>query len=225
MSEVAPRTAALAKAKSTGTTDQSSKARFLLAADELFVRHGYDGCTIRAIAAQAGTSLASLSRNWKSKRHLFEEVFQRHFEPIHQAQHEKFDALEKRGNPGVRDIIEAFFESAISRSGSDGEVRLSHMVYCCALTDPSEEARSITRPMVKPVRSRLIALMRQAMPDIDEERFFLVMTIVLGTYLYPQTHGARLAAIMDFEISRMDWAKAAGVLADLMSSGLAAPTR
>jgi len=220
MNDLSPRRAPLDKARPQAA-DQSSKARFLLAADEQFIRYGYDRCTIRAIAAQAGTSLASLSRNWKSKRHLFEEVFQRHFEPIHKAQHENFDALERLGNPGVRDIVEAFFDSAISRSGSEGEARHSHMVYCCALTDPSEEARSITRPLVTPVRSRLITLLRRAVPDVDEERFFLMMTIVLGTYLYPQAHGSRLAAIMDFDLSRVDWTKASGTLADLVSSGLA----
>lgn len=207
-------------AKPQAASDQSSRARFLLAADEQFVRYGYDRCTIRAIAATAGTSLASLSRNWKSKRHLFEEVFERHFDPIHKAQHENFDALERQGNAGVRDIVEAFFQSAISRSGGEGEARRSHMVYCCALTDPSEEARTITRTLVTPVRTRLITLLRQAMPDIDEDRFFLVMTIVLGTYLYPQAHGARLASIMDFDVTRVDWTKAAGTLADLVSSGL-----
>jgi AcrR family transcriptional regulator len=221
MSDTAPRRALATRSGQDGAADQSSKSRFLAAAEELFIRNGYDGCTIRAIAAQAGTSLASLSRNWKSKRHLFEEVFERHFEPIHKAQHENFDALEKRGTPGVREIILAFFESAISRSGSEGEARHSHLVYCCALTDPSEEARSITRPLVTPVRGRLIALLRGAMPDIDEERFFLVMTIVLGAYFYPQAHGTRLAAIMDFDIGKVDWTKAAGTLADLISSGLA----
>ncbi|BAK65806.1 TetR family transcriptional regulator [Sphingobium sp. SYK-6] len=221
MSDRTPRRATSGKVMAEGSADQSSKARFLLAADEQFIRYGYDRCTIRAIAAQAGTSLASLSRNWTSKRHLFEEVFQRHFDPIHKAQHENFDRIEQLGKPGVRDIVQAFFESAISRSGSEGEARRSHMVYCCALTDPSEEARSITRPLVTPVRGRLIALLRRAMPDIDEERFFLMMTIVLGTYLYPQAHGGRLAAIMDFDISKMDWSRASDTLADLVSGGLA----
>lgn len=221
MNDVSSVPPSLAKAKANGAVDQSSRARFLLAADELFIRHGYDGCTIRAIAAQAGTSLASLSRNWKSKRHLFEEVFQRHFQPIHQAQHENFDALEALGAPGVRDIIIAFFESAISRGGSEGEARRSHMVYCCALIDPSEEARSITRPLVTPVRERLICLLRAAMPGIDEQRFFLVMTIVLGAYLYPQAHGSRLASIMGYDLGRMDWGKAPATLADLITAGLA----
>jgi AcrR family transcriptional regulator len=200
--------------------DQSSRARFLEAADDQFILHGYDGCTIRAIAAQAGTSLASLSRNWSSKRHLFEDVFERHFTPIHAAQNASFDALERVGNASVRDIIQAFFDSALSRSGSAGENRKSHMVYCCALTDPSEEARSITRPLVTPVRNRLIALLRQAMPELDEHSFFLAMTIVLGAYLYPQAYGERLATIMDVDLGPFDWHKASQTLAHLISAGL-----
>lgn len=216
-----PEQTAVTKASKAKTVpDQSSRARFLEAADDQFILHGYDGCTIRAIAAQAGTSLASLSRNWTSKRHLFEDVFERHFSPIHAAQNASFDALEQAGNAGVREIVQAFFDSALSRSGSAGENRKSHMVYCCALTDPSEEARSITRPLVMPVRNRLIALLRRAMPELDEHSFFLAMTIVLGAYLYPQAHGERLATIMDIDLGTFDWHKASQTLANLISGGL-----
>lgn len=200
--------------------DPSSRDRFLEAADEQFIEHGYDRCTIRAIAAQAGTSLASLSRNWTSKRHLFEEVFKRHFDPIHEAQQASFDELERMENPSVRQIIQAFFDSALTRSGSAGETRTSHMVYCCALADPSAEARNITRPLVMPVRARLIELLRRALPDLDEQTFFMAMTIVLGAYLYPQVHGERLAGIMGFDPRTIDWRKAGATMADLISMGL-----
>lgn len=207
--------------KAATRLDLSSRERFLNAADEQFILHGYDGCTIRAIATQAGTSLASLSRNWTSKRHLFEEVFRRHFDPIHAAQHRNFDALEQTGDPSVRQIVAAFFESALSRGGSAGENRKSYLVYCCALADPSEEARSITRPLVTPVRARLIGLLRKALPDLDEQRFFLAMTVVLGVYVYPQTHGERLATTMGIDAETIDWPKAVEVLAEFVSNGLA----
>lgn len=206
--------------KPAGRADQSSRARFLEAADDQFVRNGYDRCTIRAIAAQAGTSLASLSRNWTSKRHLFEDVLRRHFDPIHAAQNASFDLLEQRGGARVRDIVQAFFDSALRRSGATGADRKSHLVYCCALIDPSEECRSITRPLVMPVRGRLIALLRRARPDLDEQRFFLAMTIVLGAYLYPQAHGERLAGIMNIDPASIDWSSASATLADFISTGL-----
>lgn len=200
--------------------DNTSKQRFLEAADSQFIAHGYDRCTIRAIAAQAGTSLASLSRNWSSKRHLFAEVFARHFDPIHAAQNAAFDRIEEAGEVTVRAIVGAFFGAALTRE--HGPARTSHRVYCMALLDPSEEARSITRPLVAPVRLRMIGLLRRALPELDEGRFFLAVTVVLGTYLYPQAYGERLAGVMGVDIASLDWEEAAEALAVMISSGLAA---
>lgn len=206
-------------AAETGLRDHTSKQRFLEAADRQFIVHGYDRCTIRAIAAQAGTSLASLSRNWASKRHLFAEVFARHFNPIHAAQNAAFDRIEYAGELTVPAIVRAFFGAALSRE--DDPSRTSHRVYCMALLDPSQEARSITRPLVAPVRLRLIGLLRRALPDLDEARFFLAVSLVLGTYIYPQAYGERLATVMDFDIASLDWEQAAEALTIMISSGLA----
>ncbi len=211
----------------TGT----SRDRFLVAAEDQFIARGYDGCTIRAIAAQAGTSLASLSRNWTSKQHLFSEMLARHFDPIHAAQHARYDALEARGELTAVAIAEAFFGSALGQGTNSGERAAgapdtgehgerSHRIYCLALLDPSEEARAITREMVAPVRARMLGLMRRALPDLDETRFFLAMNVVLGVYIYPQAHGRRLAGIMGFDIGSIDWAEAARTLAEMVAFGI-----
>lgn len=199
----------------------TSRQRFLEAADDQFILNGYDRCTIRAIASHAGTSLASLSRNWTSKRHLFEEVFKRHFDPIHAVQNEGFDDIERSGEFTVRGIVSAFFGAALARE--DEASRKSHRVYCMALLDPSEEARGITRPLAEPVRARLLMLMRRALPHMDETRFFLAMNVVLGVYMYPQAHGARLAGIMNYDIAAIDWAEATEMLARMVSDGLTNP--
>lgn len=196
--------------------DASSRERFLAAAEDQFIANGYDGCTIRAIAAQAGTSIASLSRNWNSKKRLFEEVFARHFDRVHKGQHAGFDAIETSGSITVEAVTAAFFASAIGRSDDEK----SRRVYCLALLDPSEEARSISRVMVEPVRSRLIALMRRALPTLDETRFFLAMSVVLGVYIYPQAHGARLAGVMGFDLDTLDWSAASQSLARLVAYGI-----
>ncbi|TNE38784.1 MAG: TetR/AcrR family transcriptional regulator [Sphingomonadales bacterium] len=200
--------------------ENSSRQRFLEAADDQFIAHGYDRCTIRAIAAKAGTSLASLTRNWKGKKDLFSEVFQRHFDPVHSAQNERFDVLERSGDLSVRSIAEAFFCSAFGKSGGDGNVRRSHLIYCLALTDPSEEARAIARSIVMPVRARVTDLFRRALPDMEEQRFFLAMNLVFGSYIYTQMRADRLADAMNFDISTLNWEEAGATLADLVSSGL-----
>ena len=63
-----------------------SRERFLLAAERQFMEHGYRATTIRAICAEAGTSLATLNRNWPSKEALFTEMLKRHFDPLHEEQ-------------------------------------------------------------------------------------------------------------------------------------------
>lgn len=199
---------------------ESSRERFLDAADQLFVREGYDGCTIRAISAAAGTSLAALSRHWTSKQQLFEEVFKRHFDPIHSAQNARFAVLEGHSEPPLRAILEAFFSPALAGNIGPVEQRTSHLVYCRALMDPSTDARAITRPLVRKTRERLIALLRRALPQLDETRFFLAVSTVLGAYIYPQVNGARLAEIMGIEFQAIDWTEAATIIPRFLEAGL-----
>lgn len=196
----------------------SSRDRFLIAADDQFIESGYDRCTIRAIAARAGTSLASLSRNWSGKQELFTEVFRRHFDPIHAAQNVGFDALEASGELSARAVIETFFGSAMLGDGAD--VQKSHRIYSLALVDPSEEARVITRELAGPVRRRLIGLLRQCLPNLNEARFFLAMNVVLGVYIYPLARGERLADVMGFDLGSLDWNEAVGMLADMVCKGI-----
>lgn len=201
---------------------ESSRERFLDAADALFIREGYDRCTIRAISAAAGTSLAALSRHWDSKKQLFEEVLKRHFDPIHAAQNARFDIIEAQGAPVLREILEAFFSPALAGNIGPFEQRTSHLVYCRALMDPSAEARAIARPLVRSTRERLIRLLRGVLLHLDETRFFLAMATVLGAYIYPQVNGQRLAEIMGIEFGAIDWTEAALVIPHYLEAGLQA---
>lgn len=198
-----------------------SKDRFLAAAAEEFVQSGYDRCTIRTIAARAGTSIASFSRNWPDKKALFADVFRFHFDPINRAQHDAFDQLQFMENATLIDFIAAFYRPVMA-SEAQSDV-LHHEVYCQALADPSQEAKELFRPLVADVRSRLIAIVRQHLPDSSNADIFLAMTIIHGTYVYAQQHGTRLAMIMGVKEGDIDWADAPRRLAEYVVRGIAKP--
>ena len=80
--------------------------------------------------------------------------------------------------------------------------------------------RPETRALIFDARARMLGLMRRALPDLDETRFFLAMNVVLGVYIYPQAHGRRLAGIMGFDIGTIDWAEAARTLAEIVAFGI-----
>ncbi|HTN15910.1 MAG TPA: TetR/AcrR family transcriptional regulator [Sphingomonadaceae bacterium] len=204
-----------------GAGSRSSKDRFIEAAAHEFIDTGYDGCTIRAVAARAGTSVASLSRNWTGKRHLFGDVFGHHFGIINEAQNRNLDSVATTdGAPDLVEVLHAFYRPVLSPYRSDGEGPASHHVYCKALSDPSDEAREIIRPLVADVRARMIGFARQCLPDLSEQELFLAMTVINGTYVYPQIQGARLASVMGLEEETIDWERASLSLARMVAGGL-----
>jgi AcrR family transcriptional regulator len=53
----------------------STKARILLAAEEVFASQGFEGASTREIAAKAGVNISSLHYHWESKDRLYDAVF------------------------------------------------------------------------------------------------------------------------------------------------------
>ncbi|MDP9056190.1 MAG: TetR family transcriptional regulator [Pseudomonadota bacterium] len=194
---------------------EPSRQRFLDAADRIFVENGYRGTTIRAVCADAGTSLAILHRNWPGKEALFTEVFRRHFDPLHAAQAERFAALDD--NPCTEAILCAFFEPAFERLSAD---RRGLSVYSRALTDPSREARGIVALLIGDTRRQLIALLRNTVPHVDETRFYIMMNLVMGVFVYPQAFSHQLAVAMAFDDSALDWSDAAKAMARMVATAL-----
>jgi len=201
---------------------RSAHARFLVAADRVFLRSGYDGATIRAIAQEAGTSLANLSRHWTGKEDLFREVFARHFDRIHLAQNERLDAMERSAveRPMVRAILRAFYAPALHAGVGPRAQRISHMVYCRALVDPALPVRRIVAGLIRQVSQRVIELLRQALPEHDAETFYLIVAIAMGAYIQPQLFGMQLARAVGVRFADVDWSRASELMADLVDSGI-----
>ncbi|MBS0367022.1 MAG: TetR/AcrR family transcriptional regulator [Proteobacteria bacterium] len=201
----------------------SAHARFLAAADRVFLHCGYDGSTIRAIAAEAGTSLANLSRHWSGKEDLFREVFARHFDRIHAAQNERLDAVEQAaagGRPAVRAVLQAFYDPALQAGVGPREQRLSHMVYCRALVDPAQPVRRIVAILIRQVSQRVIGLLRRALPEFDAETFYLIVATAMGAYIQPQLFGMQLARAVGIRFGDVDWSRASALMANLVDSGI-----
>ena len=60
-----------------GAKGAKTRERILRAAERLFAEHGYDGVSVRSIAAAAKVQLALLSYYFQSKLGLYRAVFQR----------------------------------------------------------------------------------------------------------------------------------------------------
>ena len=85
--------------------------RILDAAEELFARHGYDGVTMRQIAAKAEVDVALASYHFGKKVDLFHAVFNRRAELLSASRREVLLASKEQSEGGTQtleQIIEAF---------------------------------------------------------------------------------------------------------------------
>ena len=76
-----------------------TKDRILDAAEALFMTHGYEATSLRAITAAAEANLAAANYHFGSKEELFEAVLTRRLDPMNQRRVALLTTLEERAAP------------------------------------------------------------------------------------------------------------------------------
>jgi AcrR family transcriptional regulator len=102
---------ALARDEEDGTRD-----RILRTAERLFAERGFNGVSVRELAAAAQVNIASIGYHFKNKEGLLSEVYRRHCEPMIEERLRGLAASSRlRGNARVAAIIEAFVRPALQQ--------------------------------------------------------------------------------------------------------------
>lgn len=92
----------------------SSRSRFIAAARELFLEHGYDGTSTAQIAREAGSAETQMMRLFGGKAGLLEAVFNESWKPLN----EKLQTIAAGARNG-RDAILKVLSAMIAAFGSD----------------------------------------------------------------------------------------------------------
>jgi AcrR family transcriptional regulator len=81
------------------TAVPETKARILDAAETLFMEHGYEATSLRAITAAADVNLAAVNYHFGSKEELFQSVLTRRLDPMNQRRLELLTRFESEAAP------------------------------------------------------------------------------------------------------------------------------
>ena len=92
----------------------SSRSRFIAAARELFLKHGYDGTSTAQIAREAGSAETQMVRLFGGKAGLLEAVFNESWRPLN----EKLQAIVSNAQSG-REAILKVLSAMIAALGND----------------------------------------------------------------------------------------------------------
>ncbi len=206
------------------------RRRYLEAAARTFIRLGYEGASMRLIAAEAGTHTGVLTYHWENKEALFRDVFDIWLGPVQADQREGLETCRRqldRGGPiGLRDVIAALIEPSMIVGGqTESDAEHARLLYGRALTEPSEVVVGLMAELFQDTTVLLVDLVRRLLPHYDDELLHWLFASALGVSIFPQSFGERVSTATERPKSDPDWRRASSIVIDFVVRGLEVPDR
>ena len=177
-----------------------TKDRILDAAESLFMEHGFEATSLRAITAAAGANLASVNYHFGSKEVLFQAVLTRRLDPMNQERLDLLTRLEREAEPDALPcdrILSAMFIPALklardpARGGKDF-LRLLGRAY----DDPAPFIRRFLAEQYATIIERFKTAFARALPELPKKELSWQLHFIMGalSYTLAGTDALRLIA-------------------------------
>ena len=148
----------------------ATKARILSATEKLFVMHGFDATSLRAITTEAGVNLAAVNYHFGSKEELFALVLTYRLDSLNLERVRLLDALESKGfdpDHSVEQLIAAMFLPALQLArkpelGGDDFLKFLGRAYA----DASPFVRELLADRYAAQDTRFVQAFAKALPEL-----------------------------------------------------------
>jgi AcrR family transcriptional regulator len=177
-----------------------TKDKILDTAEALFMEHGFEATSLRAITAAAGVNLASANYHFGTKEELFRAVLVRRLDPMNQERLDLLTRLEDDAGPAALPcdrILAAMFIPALrlardpERGGKDF-LRLLGRAYA----DPAPFIRKFLAEQYATMIARFKAAFGRALPELPKKELSWRLHFIMGalSYTLAGTDALRLIA-------------------------------
>ncbi|MHC4556885.1 MAG: TetR/AcrR family transcriptional regulator [Planctomycetota bacterium] len=172
--------------KMNGISDKGVQGRLLDAAEELFCERGFEGTSIRDIAASAGCNIAAVNYYFGSKGKLYLEVWRRHLGAMRETRIASIEKVmsQKDAEPSLEDLLtsyaDAFVEPLLDKHTGGRFVRL----MAREMVDKHLPQNVFVEEMVVPVMTALQQALMRICPGLDELRAKLAILSIVGQLVH-----------------------------------------
>jgi len=169
-------------------TPAATKVRILDAAEALFMEHGFEATSMRALTAAAGVNLAAVNYHFGSKEELFQAVLTRRLDPMNQERVELLSRLESKAAPAPLScdrILMALFVPALRLArdparGGKNFLRLLGRAYA----DPAPFIRQFLSEQYAPMIARFKAAFGRALPHLPRRELSWRLHFIMRALSY-----------------------------------------
>jgi AcrR family transcriptional regulator len=162
-----------------------TRERILTVAERLFASHGFNGVSMRDLAAGAKVPLALISYHFGPKKALYRAVFARRYEALTEDRLKRLGEIGARRGRGdaIEAVIAAFLDPILELKTARSGVHFATLISREA-TDPEEAKRGIIAQYLDPTARTFLAALQRALPgagkaDVAWGYQFLIGAIVL----------------------------------------------
>lgn len=163
----------------------ATKTRILAATEKLFIQHGYDATSLRAITTEAAVNLAAVNYHFGSKEELFALVLTSRLDRLNLERVRLLDALEADGGKRidsahrVEQLITAMFLPALqlARDSERGGIDFLKLLGR-AYADPSAFVQSLLAERYAAQDERFVAAFATALPELSTQDLTLRLHFV-----------------------------------------------
>jgi AcrR family transcriptional regulator len=167
-------------------SDKPVQDRLLDSAEELFSEHGFEGTSVRDIAASAGCNIAAVNYYFGGKDNLYIEVWRRHLllkRDIRIASIEKVMS-ESGGKPRLEDLLRSYANSFIEPLEDEGRTRRFIKLMAREMIDKHLPADMFVKEMIIPVMTVLHKALVKACPALEESKAILAIHSIIGQLMH-----------------------------------------
>jgi TetR/AcrR family transcriptional regulator, regulator of cefoperazone and chloramphenicol sensitivity len=166
--------------------NKSVQEKLLNSAEELFCERGFEGTSIRDIAASAGCNIASVNYYFGGKQQLYEQVWKRHLIPMRDIRIASIEKItsQKNPKPSLEDLVKSFTETSL---GSVFEAkkfdRLNKLMareYISRHLPANMFLDEVMMPTVTSMQKALI----ETFPDLDESHIPHIVFSLIGQLVH-----------------------------------------
>jgi AcrR family transcriptional regulator len=187
---------------SVQASDQETSEKLIAAAERLFAEHGYNGVSVRMIAAAAGVNWSLLGYYFRGKEGLLSEVYRRHCGELNSARMRLLQEIRTGGRkPELEEILNAFIRPALAVARSeDGETDFIRLRAILA-AENSALLDKLVAENFDVSSGTFIDALRGCLPHLTRDDILWRFHFMLGTIYYTASGPHR---IREFSNGRCD---------------------
>jgi len=172
--------------QSNGSTEKGVRDRLFDSAEELFCEQGFEGTTVRDIAASAKCNIASVNYYFGGKEKLYQEVWRRHLITMRDTRIASIDKVmsQNGGKPRLEEMLKSFAEAFIGSLVDESRARRFCKLMAREMIDQHLPPNMFVDNIITPTLTAMYGALIKTCPGLDESKIPFVVLSIVGQLLH-----------------------------------------